>query len=62
MVAGNICRMAITQELDHKNNEIDKGRTIRKVMGVGNFGAAGTFFRHQIPCMNFFVGHSMNIF
>ena len=54
MVAGNICRMAITQELDHKNNEIDKGRTIRKVMGVGNFGAAGTFFRHQIPCMNSF--------
>ena len=22
--------------------------------GVGNFGAAGIFFRYQIPCMNFF--------
>ena len=54
MVAGNICRVAITQELDHKNNEIDKGRTIRKVMGVGNFRAAGICFRYQIPCMNFF--------
>ena len=34
-----------------------KGRTIRKVMGgggEGNFRAAGTFFRYQIPCMNFF--------
>ena len=55
MVAGNICRMAINQELDHKKNEIDiKGRTIRKVMGVGNFRAAGIFFRYQIPCMNSF--------
>ena len=54
MVAGNICRMAITQELDHKNNEIDKGRTIRKVTGVGNFRAARIFFRYQIPCMNYF--------
>ena len=54
MVAGNICRMAITQELDRKNNKIDKERTIRKVMGVGNFRAAGIFFRYQIPCMNFF--------
>ena len=32
-----------------------KGRTIRKVIvGVGNFQAAGIFFRYQIPCMNFF--------
>ena len=32
-----------------------KGRTIRKVMvGVGNFRAAGIFFRYQIPCMNLF--------
>ena len=54
MVAGNICRMAITQELDHKNNEIDKGRTIRKVTGVWNFRAARIFFRYQIPCMNSF--------
>ena len=22
--------------------------------GVGNFRAAGTFFRYQIPCVNFF--------
>ena len=22
--------------------------------GGGNFGAAGIFFRYQIPCMNFF--------
>ena len=22
--------------------------------GVGNFRAAGSFFRYQIPCMNFF--------
>ena len=28
----------------------------------GNFRAAGIFFRYQIPCMNFFLGHSMNIF
>ena len=34
---------------------IHKGRTIRKVMvGVGNFRAAGIFFRFQIPWMNFF--------
>ena len=40
-----------------------KGRTIRKVMvGVGNFRATAIFFRYQIPCMNFFLGHSMNIF
>ena len=44
MVAGNICRVAITQERDHENNEIDKERTIRKVLGVGNFRAAGIFF------------------
>ena len=32
-----------------------KGRTIRKVMvGVGNFRAAGIFFRFQIPWMIFF--------
>ena len=34
-----------------------EGRTIRKVMGgggVGNFRAAGIFFRFQIPCRNFF--------
>ena len=27
---------------------------IRKVMGVGNFRAAGIFFRYQNPCMNLF--------
>ena len=30
--------------------------------GEGNFRAAGVFFRYQIPGMNFFLGHSMNIF
>ena len=40
-----------------------KGQTIRKVMGgEGNFRASGIFFRYQIPCKNFFLGHSMNIF
>ena len=29
--------------------------------GEGNFRAAGIFFRYQIPGMNFFLGHSMNI-
>ena len=33
-----------------------------KVWGEGNFRAAGIFFPYQIPCMNFFLGHSMNIF
>ena len=41
----------------------NNGRAIRKVMvGVGNFLAAGIFFRYQIPCMNFFLGHGMNMF
>ena len=45
-----------------------EGRTIRKVMGGGGgggggeFRAAGIFLRYQIPCMNFFLGRSMNIF
>ena len=43
MVAGNICRMAITQELDHKNNEIDKGRTI-KLWEWGIFDPQEFFF------------------
>ena len=30
--------------------------------GEGNFRAAGIIFRYQIPCMNFFLGQSMNIF
>ena len=30
--------------------------------GGGDFRAAGMFFRYQIPCMIFFLGHSMNIF
>ena len=41
-----------------------KGRTIRRVIGGGeeSFRAAGIFLRYQIPCMNFFLAHSMNIF
>ena len=31
-------------------------------MEVGDFRSAGIFLRYQIPCMNFFLGHSMNIF
>ena len=30
--------------------------------GEGNFRAAGIFFCYQIPGMNFFLGHCMNIF
>ena len=30
--------------------------------GEGNFRAAGFFFRYQIPGMNFFLAHSMNVF
>ena len=30
-----------------------------QMVGVGNFRAAGIFFRYQTPCMNFFLGHSM---
>ena len=45
------------------SQKVGKGLTIRKVMGgKGNFRAAGIFFRHQIPCMNFFLAHSMKIF
>ena len=29
---------------------------------VGNFRAAGIFFRYQFPCVIFFLGRSMNIF
>ena len=43
-----------------------KGRTIRQVRGgggrVGNFLAAGIFFRYQIPCMKFFFCRSLNNF
>ena len=42
--------------------ENNKGRTIRKVMGGGGFSSHRNFFRYQIPCMNFFLGHGMNIF
>ena len=35
---------------------------LEKLWGGGNFRAAGIFFRHQIPCMNIFLGYSMNIF
>ena len=30
--------------------------------GEGDFRAAGICFCYQIPCMNFFLGHSRNIF
>ena len=30
--------------------------------GKGIFEPREFFFRYQIPCMNFFLGHSMNIF
>ena len=35
---------------------------MRKVMGWGGVGGGGIFFRYQIPCVNFFLGRSMNIF
>ena len=46
---------------------MNNGRTIKKSYeggggGVGKFPAAGIFFRYQIPCMNFFLGRSMNIY
>ena len=49
---------------------MNKGRTIKKSYGrgggggggVGKFTAPGIFFSYQIPCMNFFLGRSMNIF
>ena len=37
---------------------------LEKLWGGGgkeNFRAAGIFFCYQIPCMNFFLGHCMNI-
>ena len=39
-----------------------RDRPLEKLRGEGNFRAAGIFFRYQIPCMNFFLGHSMYIF
>ena len=30
--------------------------------GEGNFRAAGIFFRYQTPCINFYLGQSINIF
>ena len=30
--------------------------------GGGELGCRRNFFRYQIPCMNFSLGHSMNIF
>ena len=35
---------------------------LEKLWGMGNFPATGICFRYQIPCMDFFLGHSMNIF
>ena len=51
--------MVVVNWRDHQEDglgiHVVKGRTIRKVMGgEGSFRAAGIFFRHQIPCMNFF--------
>ena len=55
-------RFSLTTE--NNNKQSDKGRTIRKVIGkggggggrpeVGDFLAAGIFFRYKILCMNFF--------
>ena len=56
-------RFSLTTESNNKQS--DKGRTIRKVIGkgggggggrpeVGDFLAAGIFFRYKILCMNFF--------
>ena len=41
--------------------EFPTGRTIRKVMGGGDFRAAGIFFSLSNFLYEFFLGHSMNI-
>ena len=48
----------------YDKDDFTKRRTIRKVMGggEGNFRAAGIFFRYQTPCINFYLGQSINIF
>ena len=38
-----------------------RDRPLEKLWG-GGFSSRRNFFRYQIPCMNFFLGHSMNIF
>ena len=35
---------------------------LEKLWGVEIFEQQEFFFRHQIPCMNIFLGYSMNIF
>ena len=35
---------------------------LEKLWGRGGISSRRNFFRYQIPCMNFFLGHSMNIF
>ena len=44
MVAGNICRMAITQELDHKNNELIRDGPLEKLWEWGIFDPQEFFF------------------
>ena len=40
-------------QLANKPSPISDG-PLEKLSGVGNFRAAGIFFRYQIPCLNFF--------
>ena len=35
---------------------------LEKLWGGGEFSCGRNFFHYQIPCMNFLLGHSMNIF
>ena len=35
---------------------------LEKLWGGGEFSSRRIFFRYQIPCINFSLGHSMNIF
>ena len=42
------------------DEQLDKGRTIRKVMGGGDFRAAGIVIKFLVWI--FLLGHSMNIF
>ena len=51
------CRLSLFNYFNYcgKYEQVLTGRTIRKVMvGVGNFRAAGIFFRYHITCMNIF--------
>ena len=39
-----------------------RGGPLEKLWGGGEFSSRRIFFRYQIPCINFSLGHSMNIF